>query len=185
MIEPTKEEIIEMKKTWKGKWKLYKMGLNKFKSDPPIYRVHLLQGLMTKLTIYMIIFAAVYAVSVGFWVFALIIIPVGTVGNYYAAKAHFMKYKDSVRQYELAGILVPIKDDVSNIRRRWRTIEKKMGFFGVDIIFTLFLVVLSIAYFGNFSLYQKFGIVFASFVPMFLIYFEMFYGLCREDEDED
>lgn len=181
----TEKEVIEMKKTWKGKWKLWRAGVKKFKEEPPIYRIHMMQGLMVKLTIYMIIFAAIFAVSVGFWVFALIILPVGTIGNYYAMKAHFIKYKDSVAQYKLAGILPPIKDDVSNLRRKWRTVESKMGFFGVDIIFTLFLGVLSFAYFGSFTLWEKIGIVLVSMIPFYFIYFGIFYGLCKEEEYED
>lgn len=181
----TEKEVIEKKKTLKGKWQLWQAGMKKFKQDPPIYRIHMMQGLMVKLTIYMIIFACIYAVSIGFWIFAFILLPVGTIGNYYAMKSHFIKYKETVKQYEIAGILKPIKDDVSNLRRKWRTVEKKMGFFGVDIIFTLFLVALSIAYFGSFSLWEKIGIVFASFVPFYFIYFGMFYAFCAEDEDED
>jgi len=181
----TEKQIVEKKKTLKGKWELWQAGMKKFKQDPPIYRIHMMQGLMVKMTIYMIIFASIYAVSIGFWIFALIILPVGTIGNHYAMKSHFIKYKDSVKQYELAGILKPIKDDVSNLRRKWRTVEGKMGFLGVDIIFMLFLVVLSIAYFGSFSLWQKIGIVFASVVPFYFIYFGIFYTLCRKGENEN
>ncbi len=180
----TEKQIIEKKKTWKGKWELWQDGMKKFKEEPPIYRIHMMQGLMVKLTIYMIIFACIYAVSVGLWIFAMIILPVGTIGNYYSMKSHFIKYKDSVKQYELAGILKPIKDDVSNLRRKWRTIEKKMGFLGVDIIFTLLLGVLSFAYFGSFSVWQKIGLVLVSMIPLYFIYFGIFYGLCGEDEDE-
>lgn len=183
MKEPTQKEIIELKKTFKGKWELWQAGMKKFKQDPPIYRIHMMQFIMTKLTIYMIIFASIYAVSIGFWVFALIILPVGTVGNYYAAKSHLIKYKDSVKQYELAGILKPIKDDISELRRRWRTVEKKMGFLGVDIIFILFLGVLTLAYFGSFNLWQKIGIVLFSIIPFCILYFKIFYEFCREDEE--
>ena len=180
----TDEEVAEKKKTLKGKWELWRAGMKKFKEEPPIYRIHMMQGLMVKLTIYMIIFACIYAVSVGFWVFALIILPVGTVGNYYAMQSHMIKYKQTVKQYEMAGILKPIKDDISNLRRKWRTVESKMGFFGVDIIFTLFLGVLSLAYFGTFSIWEKIGIVFASTIPFYIIYFGIFYAFCREDQDE-
>lgn len=180
----TEKEIIELKKTWKGKWELWRAGVQKFKEEPPIYRIHMMQGLMVKLTIYMIIFASIYAVSIGFWIFALIILPVGTIGNYYAMKSHLIKYKDSAKQYLLAGILPPIEKDISNLRRKWRTVENKMGFLGVDIIFTLFLVVLSVAYFGSFSLFQKIGIVCVSTIPFYFIYFGIFYELCREDKDE-
>lgn len=178
-MDPTTEEIIEKKKTLKGKYWLWKAGIEKFKSDPPIYRIHMMQGLMTKLTIYMIVFAAIYAISIGFWVFALIILPVGTIGNFYGAKGHMIKYKETVNQYEIAGILKPINEDISKLRRKWRIVEKKMGFLGVDIIFTLFLVVLTVAYFGSFSLWQKFLIVGLSFGPFYILYFVFMYGLCE------
>ncbi len=179
----TNKEIIEKKKTFKGKWELWREGCKKYKQDPPIYRMHMMQGLMVKLTIYMIIFASIYAISIGFWVFALIILPVGTVGNYYQMKNHMIKYKQSVKQYELAGILPPIKDDISELRRRWRTVEHKMGFIGVDIIFTLFLGVLTLAYFGSFNVWQKIGIVLFSFIPFCILYFKIFYEFCREDDE--
>src|SRR6056297_2119261 len=119
MEEPSTEQITDMKKTWKGRYKLWQLGKEKFKRDPPLYRIHMMQGLMVKLTMYMIVFAAIYAVSIGFWIFALIILPVGTIGNYYSMKNHFVKYKQMVKQYEMAGMLSPIEDDVSNLRRRW------------------------------------------------------------------
>jgi hypothetical protein len=178
MKQYTKKQIEEKKETWKGKWELYKAGVEKFKQDPPIYRVHLMQGLMTKLTIYMIIFACIYAISVGFWIFALILFPVGVIGNYYTMKSHFIKYKPSVKQYEQAGILPSIEDDQSNLRTKWRIIEKQIGFFGVDIIFILFLGVLTFAYFGDFSFYKKILIVAESFIPLYFIYFGIIYELC-------
>jgi len=178
----TENQISEMKKTYKGKWKLWKLGVKKFREDPPIYRIHLMQGLMTKLTIYMIIFASIYAISIGLWVFALIIIPVGIIGNYYSMKSHFIKYKNSVKQYQLAGILKPINKDPSNLRRRWRTIENKIGFFGVDIIFTLFLGVMCLAYFGDLNYFEKFAFVFIMIIPFYIIYFKAFYDFCGGDD---
>jgi hypothetical protein len=178
MEELKEQEVKEMKKTLKGKFKLWRKGVEKFKEDPPIYRVHMMQGLAVKLTMYMIIFAAIYAVSIGFWIFALIIIPVGTVGNYYSMKAHFMKYKDAVKQYEYAGILKPIEEDISPLRRRWRIIEKQIGFLGVDFIFLLFTGVMTYAYFSDFDLWYKLGISFAGVIVLVISYFTLIYKVC-------
>lgn len=180
----TKKQIAEKKKTLKGKWELWRKGVEKFKQDPPIYRISLMQGLMVKLTIYMIIFAAIYAVSIGFWIFALIILPVGTIGNYYSMKSHMIKYKNSAKQYEMAGILVPIEQDISNLRKKWRIIEKQIGFIGVDFIFCLFLAVLTIAYFGTFSLWEKIGLVLLSLIPMYIVYFGIIYSICKRWYDK-
>lgn len=175
----TEEEVKELKKTWKGKFKLWKDGCDKFKQDPPIYRIHMMQGLMVKLTIYMIIFASIYAISIGLWIFALILLPVGTVGNYYSMKNHLIKYKAAKNNYEMAGILKPIEQDISKIRRKWRIIESQIGFFGLDIIFLLLIGVMSYAYFGQFSIYQRIGIVLFSLIPLHLIYFEVIYRICK------
>lgn len=182
-MNPTEKEIQELKKTFKGKWKLWRMGVEKFKGDPPIYRIHLMQGLSVMLTIYMIIFAAVYAVSIGLWIFALIIIPVGTIGNYYGMKNHFMKYKSVVKQYELAGIIKPIEEDISNLRRRFRIIEKQIGFLGIHLIFLLFIGVMTFAYFSTFSLWEKLAIVFSSLPILLALYFGVIYRICRRSYD--
>ena len=177
--EPTLKEIKELKKTWRGKWQLYKKGLRKFREDPPLYRIPLFQGLSTMLTIYMIIFASIYAVSIGFWVFALIILPVGVLGNWYSMRSYFMNYRDLVKQFEMAGILKPIEEDISNLRKRFRIIEKQVGFFFVHVIFAMFTIVLSIAYFGRYTLGWKIGIVFASLPVLLWIYFVIFYKICN------
>lgn len=164
--------------------------MKKFKEDPPQYRIHMMQGLAVKLTIYMILFACIYAVSVGFWIFALILLPVGTIGNYYSMKSHFIRYKASVKTYELAKLLKPIEEDISYHRRKWRIIEKQIGFFGIDIIFFLFTAVLCYAYFADISLYWQFGIVVLSIIPLYMIYFVLIYKFCeyyysrREDGKE-
>lgn len=178
MEEPTQDQIKDMKKTFKGKYKLWKLGVDKFKQDPPIYRIHLMQGLAVKLTIYMIIFASIYAVSVGFWVFALIILPVGTLGNYYAMKSHMIKYREVVKNYELAGLLKPIEEDISKLRKKWRTIEKQIGFLGLDIMFFLLIIIMSFAWFSNISLLGKLGYVSGGIVLLTISYFTIIYKLC-------
>ncbi len=181
----TEKQLEEKKKTLKGKYELWRAGVEKFKQDPPIYRIHMMQGMMAKLTIYMIIFASIFAVSIGFWVFALIILPVGTIGNYYSMKGHFIKYKNSAKQYEMAGILVPIEKDVSELRKKWRIIEKRIGFIGMDFIFLIFLGALALAYFGAFSLGEKIGLVLMSLIPMYFIYFNIIYALCNEEYEKE
>jgi len=178
MKSPSKKEIKEMKKTWKGKWKLWRMGVDKFKQDPPPYRVHLMQGLSTILTMYMILFAAVYSVSIGLWIFALIIVPIGIIGNWYSAKSHLMKYKGVVKQFEMAQLIPPIEKDISNMRRRHRIIERSIGFLGVHVAFTLFTGVLLYVYFAGFSLWGKLGVVFTSIPIITYAYFGIIYKLC-------
>lgn len=178
-MEISEEEVKELKKTWKGKLKLYRLGVKKFKQDPPIYRVHMMQGLAVKLTIYMIIFACIYAVSIGLWVFSLIILPVGTIGNYYAMKSHFMKYKDALRSYEWGGMISPIEEDISPTRKRWRIIEKQIGFFGLDIVFALFTAALTYSFFSGFDLWGKIWIVFGSIPVLGIVYFVLIYKICK------
>ncbi len=179
MKELTSEEIAEKKKTWKGKLELYKLGKKKFKEDPPLYRIHMMQGLMVKLTIWMIIFACVYAISIGFWVFALIMLPVGVIGNYYSMKNHFIQYKAAKKNYEIAGILKPIEEDISPLRKKWRIIEHQIGFIGVDIVYALFTLTLVIVYYAETSLWSKLGVMVAILPLLFILYFNFIYKVCN------
>ena len=173
------KEIDKLKGSLKGKYRLWRLGVQKFKEDPPIYRIHLMQGLSVKLTIYMIIFASLYAISIGMWVFSLIILPVGVIGNYYSMKSHLIKYRSTKKQYEIAGLIPSIEKDISPLRKKWRIIESQIGFFGLDITFTLLVLLMLYSYYAPYSLYTRLGIVFFSIIFLFLFYFTIIFKLCN------
>lgn len=178
-MDYAEEEIREMKKTTKGKYALWKAGCKKFKEDPPIYRIHMMQGLMTKITIYCIIFATIYATSIGLWIFGLILLPVGTIGNYYSYKGKMMQYKSIVKQYKISGVLPPIEKDISNLRRKWRIIEEQIGFFGIDIICIIYLAFGIFVYFYDYTLIERISLMALGLIPIVYIYFGIIYRICN------
>lgn len=178
MTQLTRKQITEHKKTLKGKYHLWRLGIEKYKSDPPIYRIHLMQYLSTRLTMYLIIFACIYSISINLWIFALIISPIGIIGNFYQSKSHLIKYKSTLLQYEIAGLIPSIKKDISNLRKKWRIIESQIGFFGLDLVFFLFMVIITLVYYSNFSLYNKLLLILVSIIPLYFIYFHFIYHVC-------
>lgn len=177
------KEVNELKKSFKGKMELFKAGVNKNKT-PPMYRITFMKALMTRLTIYIVLFACVFAIKNGFWIFSLILFPVGVVGNYYTSKQQYLEYSNIKKQYELAGLIKPIEQDISNIRRKTRIVEKIMGIWGFDIAFSFPIIILIISYLSNTSLLESLGWLGLGLIGSYVIYYIIIYSFCNSKYKE-
>jgi uncharacterized membrane protein len=171
------KEVNELKKTFRGKMKLFEAGIYKNKT-PPMYRITLMKALMTRLTIYMVLFACVFVIMNGFWVFALVLFPVGVIANYYTSKQQLIEYNNIKKQYEIAGLIKPIEEDISNIRRKTRIVEKIMGIWAFDIACLSPLIMLIVLYLTNTSILESLGWLGLSLIASYVIYYKVIYGFC-------
>jgi uncharacterized membrane protein len=177
MEDYNNEEVDELKKTFKGKMKLFKAGVDKNKT-PPMYRITLMKALMTRLTIYMVLFACVFVIKNGFWVFSLVLFPVGVIANYYTSKQQLIEYNNIKKQYEIAGLIKPIEEDISNIRRKTRIVEKIMGIWAFDIACLFPLGMLITVYLSNTNILESFGWLGLSLIASYVIYYNIIYPIC-------